>query len=109
MNGILRGTTPDFIIKIKKTDFNVTDVTKLELICWNSYKTVKYGLTDVTVDAEENTFSVHFGEQFTLSLDASKKFHWQMRCMFSDGNIVGTKQSEPIDVEPLRSRDVMST
>lgn len=108
MNGILRGTTPDFIIRINQTDFDVGDVTKLEIVCWNSYKTTKYGLEDVTVDREENTFSIRFTEEFTLSLDASKSFRWQMRCMFSDGNIVGTPQSEPINVEPLKSRDVMT-
>ena len=108
MNGILRGTTPDFTIKIKPEDFTVGDVTKLEIVVWNSYKKHTYGLNDVTVDTEANSFGVHFSEAFTLSLDSSKAFQWQMRCMFSDGNIVGTPQSEPISVEPLKSRDVMT-
>lgn len=108
MNGILRGTTPDFTIRVKQTDFDVGDVTKLEITCWNSYKTVTYGLEDVTVDREENAFSIHFTEEFTLSLDATKKFRWQLRAMFDDGNIVGTPQSEPIEVAPLKSKDVMT-
>lgn len=35
MNGILRGTTPDFTIRVKTEDFLVSDVTKLEIIVWN--------------------------------------------------------------------------
>lgn len=31
MNGILMGTTPDFVINIKPEDFAVADATKLEL------------------------------------------------------------------------------
>lgn len=108
MNGILRGTTPDFIIRIKTEDFLVSDVTKLEIVVWNGIKKTTYGLNDVTVDTENNIFGIHFSEAFTLSLDASKTFQWQMRAMFSDGNIVGTSQSQPIDVEPLKSKDVMT-
>ena len=108
MNGILRGTTPDFVIKIKQTDFSVTDVTKLELTVWNGPNTTIYGLPDVDVDSEHNSFGIHFSEAFTLGLDASKVFKWQMRCMFEDGNIVGTRESAPVTIEPLKSEEVMS-
>ena len=108
MSGILRGTTPDFTIRIKTEDFLVSNVTKLEIVVWNGIKKTTYGLNDVTVDTENNTFGIHFSEAFTLSLDASRTFQWQMRAMFSDGNIVGTQQSQPIDVEPLKSKDVMT-
>lgn len=108
MNGILQGTTPDFVIKVKDTDFLVTDVTKLELTVWNGLQVTIYGLSDVTVDSENNSFGIHFSEDFTLGLNAHKTFKWQMRCMFADGNIVGTRQSAPIAIEPLKSEEVMT-
>lgn len=108
MSGILRGTTPDFVIKIKNEDFLVTDVVKLEVTIWNGHKQTIYGLSDVTLDTEQNSFAIHFSEEDTLNLDSSKSFNWQMRAMFADGNIVGTRQSAPISVEFLKSREVMS-
>ena len=108
MSGILQGTTPDFIIKIKPTDFLVTDVTKLELTVWNGLQVTQYGLSDVTIDSEHNSFGIHFSEAFTLGLDANKTFKWQMRAMFEDGNIVGTEISAPVTVAPLKSEEVMT-
>ena len=108
MSGLLRGTTPDFVIKVNTDDFLVTDVTKLEVTIWNGQKQTIYGLADVTVDATENSFCIHFTEADTLALDSSKTFKWQMRAMFQDGNIVGTKESVPVTIEPLKSREVMS-
>ena len=108
MSGILRGTTPDFKIKIKPTDFLVSDVVKLEVTVWNGTRQTIYGLADVTVDSTENSFGIHFTEADTLALDSSKTFRWQMRCMFQDGNIVGTKESAPVTIEPLKSKEVMS-
>lgn len=108
MSRILRGTTPDFVIKVKKEDFVVSDVTKLEVTIWSGQKQTIYGLSDVTVDATENTFGIHFTEADTLALDSSKSFKWQMRAMFEDGNIVGTRESAPVTIEPLKSKEVMS-
>lgn len=108
MNGILQGTTPDFTVSIKQEDFSVGDVRKLELVIWNGNSRTTYGLDDVTVDTENNAFSIHFTEAFTLALGATKSFQWQMRAMFADGNIVGTPQSKPILIEPLKSKDVMT-
>lgn len=105
---ILRGTTPDLVIKVKKEDFLVTDVVKLELTVWNGTRQTIYGLSDVTVDTTENSFGIHFSEEDTLNLDSSKSFKWQMRCMFEDGNIVGTEQSAPISIKPLKSEEVMT-
>ena len=45
MSGILRGTTPDFVIKVNTEDFLVTDVTKLEVTIWNGTKQTIYGLS----------------------------------------------------------------
>ena len=108
MSGILRGTTPDFVIKINTDDFVVTDVTKLEVTIWNGTRQTIYELSDVTVNTTENTFGIHFTEADTLALDSSKSFKWQMRCMFEDGNIVGTEQSAPVSVKPLKSEEVMT-
>lgn len=108
MSGILRGTTPDFVIKVKTEDFLITDVTKLEVTVWNGSKQTIYGLEDVTLDTVQNAFGIHFSEADTLNLDSSKSFKWQMRAMFEDGNIVGTRESEPIEVDPLKSKEVMS-
>ena len=106
--GILQGTTPDFIIKVKEEEFAVSDVVKLEITVWNGSCQTIYGLSDVTIDTEQNAFLIHFTEDDTLALDASKSFKWQMRCMFQDGNIVGTRESAPVTIEPLKSREVMS-
>ena len=108
MSGILRGTTPDFVIKVKQEDFLVTDVTKLEVTIWNGTRQTIYGLSDVTLDTTENAFGIHFSEADTLALDSSKSFKWQMRCMFEDGNIVGTRESAPVQIEPLHSKEVMT-
>lgn len=108
MSGILRGTTPDFVIKVNTDDFVVSDVTKLEVTIWNGTKQTIYGLSDVTVDTTENSFGIHFSEADTLALDSSKSFKWQMRCMFEDGNIVGTRESAPVQIEPLHSKEVMT-
>lgn len=108
MNGILQGTTPDFTVYVKPEDFAVSDVTKLEIVIWSSNNRTTYGFDDVTVDTENNAFSIHFTEAFTLSLGVANSFRWQMRCMFADGNIVGTQQSAPIPVSPLKSKEVMT-
>lgn len=105
---ILRGTTPDFVIKVKREDFLVTDVVKLELTVWNGSHQTIYGLSDVNVDTEHNSFGIHFSEAFTLSLDSSKTFNWQMRAKMPDGNIVGTEMSQPISIKPLKSKEVMT-
>ena len=105
---ILRGTTPDFVIKINTDDFVVTDVTKLEVTIWNGGNQTIYGLSDVTLDTVQNAFGIHFTESDTLALDSSKSFKWQMRCMFEDGNIVGTRESAPVTIEPLHSKEVMT-
>ena len=108
MSGILRGTTPSFVIKVKKTDFDVGDVTKLEITIWNGPLVTQYGLNDVTVDTENNAFIVDYTEQETLAFNDRLSFCWQMRCMFQDGHIVGTLMSGPLDVAALKSKVVMS-
>lgn len=106
--GILQGTTPDFIIIVNKEDFAVSDVVKLEVTIWNGSCQTIYGLSDVKLDTEQNSFGIHFSEEDTLDLDSKKPFKWQMRCMFADGNIVGTEESDPVDIQPLKSKEVMT-
>ena len=60
MSGILRGTTPDLVIKVKQEDFLVTDVAKLEVTIWNGTRQIIYRLEDVIVDTEQNAFGIHF-------------------------------------------------
>ena len=108
MSEILQGTTPSLKIKIAATDFHVEDVSKLELTIWNGVNQYIKGLSDVTMATEDNSFTYDFTEADTLALDSSKSFKWQMRCMFEDGNIVGTRESAPVTIEPLKSKEVMS-
>ena len=108
MSGILRGTTPSLKLRLKTEDCLVTDIVKLEVVVWNGNNKKTYGLGDVTLDSDANKIVIHFTEEETLKMDSSKVLKWQMRAKMPDGNIVGTRESEPIKVEPLKSREVMS-
>jgi len=107
MSEILQGTTPSLCIAIKKTDFHVEDVTKLEL-CFlhNGIQTIK-GLTDVDMDTTENTFTYTFTEAETLAMNPNMSLQYQLRFMFADGSIVGTEKAN-LNVSDLLSKDVMS-
>ena len=108
MSGILRGTTPSLKLRLKTEDCLVTDIVELEVVVWNGTFQNTYGLDDVTLDSDANKIVIHFTEEETMRMDSSKSLRWQMRAEMPDGNIVGTRQSDPIDVEPLKSREVMS-
>ena len=131
MDTILQGTTPSLQIIIDQEDFSVLDVTQLEICLWQVAKdttlntstryshvhtwhgdTIKsvfeYGLDDVTVDEDENSFTVQFTEADTMQLDPQQYLLWQMRCKFADGTIVGTVISDPICVADLKSTEMMS-
>lgn len=108
MSEILRGTTPSLKLRLKTEDCLVTDIVELEVVVWNGNFQKTYGLDDVTLDSDANKIVIHFTEEETLNMDSSKNLKWQMRAEMPDGNIVGTRQSDPIDVEPLKSREVMS-
>lgn len=107
MSEILQGTTPSLEIKINTEDFSVGDVVKLELTMLNGETTTKYGLSDVTVDEDANSFIYQFTEAETLSLIPSRSLYYQVRFMFVDGTIVGTKKMQ-IQVADLYSEDVMT-
>lgn len=106
MSEILQGTTPSLEIKINTEDFAVGDVVELELSMWNGEVSTKYGLSDVTVDTEENSIIYRFTEAETLALIPNRSLYYQARFLFADGTIVGTKK-EKIEVADLYSKDVM--
>lgn len=108
MSGILRGTTPSLKLRLKTEDCLVTDIVELEVVVWNGNFQKTYGLDNVTLDSDANKIVIHFTEEETMRMDSSKSFKWQMRAMFQDGNIVGTKESAPVQIEPLKSKEVMS-
>lgn len=107
MSEILQGTTPSLEIKINTADFDVSDVIKLELTMVNGGTPAKYGLDDVTVDTDENSFVYKFTEAETLALIPGRQLYYQLRFMFADGTIVGTKKMM-IQVADLYSKDVMT-
>lgn len=131
MDTILQGTTPSMQITIDEYDFYVSDVTQLEICMWqvdkstsistdSRYKDVHlwhggaeesifiYGLDDVVLNDDENSFTIHFTEADTMRLDPAKYLLWQMRCKFADGTIIGTVISDPIKVMDLKSTEMMT-
>ena len=107
MREILQGTTPSLELKIKKEDFNVLDVIKLELVMRHNGVMTIYGLGDVSVDTETNSFTYKFTEEETLAMVPKKSITYQLRFMFADGSIVGTKPMV-LEVADLLSEDVMT-
>lgn len=107
MSEILQGTTPSLEIKISTSDFLVSDVTKLELKMANGEETETYSLSDVTVDTTENSFVYQFTEAETLALVPGRTLYYQLRFMFANGSIVGTK-TMTLKVADLMSEDVMT-
>lgn len=106
MSAILQGTTPSLEIRISTDDFLISDVTKLELVFSNMGNTVTHGLSDVTVNATNNSIVYNFTEAETLALSPTACLYWQARFGFADGSIVGT-QKDSIAVSDLISEAVM--
>lgn len=102
MAEILQGTTPSLEIQIAESDFLVTDVTKLELTIANGSSVAIHDLTEVAVDADENSFTYSFSQAETLALKANDMLWYQLRFGFQDGSIVGTKKAS------LRVSDLIS-
>lgn len=107
MAEILQGTTPSLAIAIDTDDFLVSDVVKLEFTIKHNSTTTIHGLSDVTVDTDENTFTYTFTEEETLALTPGKPLRYQLRFMFNDGNIVGTT-AMTVQVTDLYSEEVMT-
>ena len=107
MSEILQGTTPSLEIKINTEDLSVGDVIKLELVMLNGETTTKKSLSDMTVDTEANSFTYKFTEAETFALVPKRPLYYQLRFLFADGTIVGTKPMS-IQVADLYSEDVMT-
>lgn len=107
MSEILQGTTPSLEIKINTEDFSVGDVIKLELTMLNGETSMTRGLSDMTVDTEANSFTYKFTEAETFALVPKRPLYYQLRFLFADGTIVGTKPMS-IQVADLYSEDVMT-
>lgn len=107
LDKILQGTTPSLEIKIDTDDFYVTDVVKLELTILQNGETTIYGLSDVDMNDEENTFTYHFTEAETLAMIPKETIYYQLRFMFSDDSILGTVPM-PLVVVDLISEEVMT-
>lgn len=107
MATILQGTTPSLKIEIDTSDFLVSEVVKLEICIWQGDgKPTIYGLSDILVNNEDNSFTISFTEKQTLAL-TKESIYWQMRCALSNDNIYGTNKSSPINVAELKSKQVM--
>lgn len=107
MNEILQGTTPTLEIAIDTDDFLVSSVTKLEFTIWHNSIMTIHGLEDVEVDTEANSFKYKFTEAETLAMIPKKPLYYQLRFMFSDGTIVGTRQMS-VQVTDLYSEETMT-
>lgn len=105
MADILQGTTPSLEIKIDPEDFSVGDVTVLELT-FKCGETWTKGLSDVTVDADANSFTYHFTQAETLKLDPRKVLYYQLRFKFQDGSVVGTVK-ERLNIADLMSEETI--
>lgn len=100
---LLQGTTPPFVISVP--EIPVTSIIGIELMFYHKGAKTKHDLSDVTVDAEENTLTYNFTETETLALDPDFPLFWQLRIKTASG-IVGTLKEE-INVEDLISEEVM--
>lgn len=110
MASILQGTTPSLEIKVGYHDFKVSDTTELELKVWQDNKAIDltFGLSDVESDPVQNSFKLSFTEEQTLKMHPSSNLRWQMRVKLQNGEILGTRISEPISVLALKSEERLS-
>lgn len=92
MNEIMQGTTPELTITIKKTDFLLTDVEKIELVVQNGNNLTTYTEEDLLLDAEANTVTLAFTEEETAALSRKYQVFVQGRFWLQDGGVVGIKK-----------------
>jgi len=91
MKSILQGTTPTLTLEFESADLSVANIVGLEFAIKQQQTVTVYGLSDVTLDTEENTISYTFSEEETLGFTPDILLFVQARAILSDGNIVGTK------------------
>ena len=106
MDSILQGTTPTLTIAIDPTDFEVSNIVALEFTVKQKTNVSIYGLSDVTLDTEENTISYTFTEAETLAFIPDILLTVQLRFLFADGSICGTNRIN-FNVNDLISTEVL--
>lgn len=92
MDSILQGTTPTLTLEFEPADLSVANIVGLEFAVKQQKTVAVYGLSDVTLDTEENSISYTFSEEETLAFIPDCFLFVQARMILSDGNIVGTEQ-----------------
>lgn len=105
-NEILQGTTPAIRIRIDPRYFKVDRVTQLEWVFYHDDKMLHKNLSDVIVDTPRNSFIYRFTQEETLALNTNRLLQFQLRFMFQDNQVLGTKQMS-LGVADLYSKDVM--
>lgn len=99
---ILQGTTPKLEIEIPE-EFPVSSIEKVELFFRHQDTRAKYGLSDVTLNAETNTITYNFTESETLAMNPKFPLFWQLRVKVPAG-IVGTEKKQ-VSVLDLMSEE----
>lgn len=79
MAAIMQGTTPSITITIDPDDFQLSNVTKIELYVRNAGKLTTYTAEDLTVDTEANTITLTFSEAETAALNPKRSLTVQGR------------------------------
>ena len=87
MASIVQGTTPTVTITIDPNDLNLANVTAMDIKIRN-VRTRSYGLDDMTIDTEANSFTYQFTEEETTELNPKKPLVIQGRLWLGD-KIVG--------------------
>lgn len=101
---ILRGTTPEIVIRPKAVGLDFSQITGVELtFCQGKILLIK-GSSDCTIDTEAGTVKYHFLESETLAFDGSKNappVEVQLRFKIGE-EIVGTGEGI------IRFKDLLS-
>ena len=90
MDSILQGTTPTLTIELDPVDLNVENIVALDLAIKQKDNVTDYGLSDVTLDVENNAISYKFTEDETLAFIPDTFLFVQLRFLLPDGTICGT-------------------
>ena len=87
MASIMQGTTPSLTITFSPDDLQLSAVTAMDIKIRN-VRTRSYGLDDMTIDTETNSFTYQFTEEETTELNPKKPLTIQGRLWLGD-KIVG--------------------
>ena len=92
MDAIMQGTTPALKVTIKRTDFLLSNVSRMEVYVANGKTLTVYTQADIMIDTDENTFTRVFTETETAAFTRKTNITVQGRFWFPDGNVVGIKK-----------------